>query len=154
MPVAYETSETPVSSGIDSEKPAPVVNGQKPSSSPVGRKTNPVATKAKYSTAGKATPLASAQPKDNADVVTEKAKATVAAMMHDPASSTFAEMKRVVRNLLGDQVEAVCGRIRGKYTAGGDTAELPFVFIVANNEAYIVDGSNTTATTAHRNLCD
>jgi len=84
----------------------------------------------------------------------EKAKATVAAMMQDPASSTFGEMKRVVRNLLGDPVEAICGRVRGKYTAGGDPGELPFVFIVANDEAYIVDGSSTTAATAYRNLCD
>lgn len=154
IPVADEIAETPFASRPENEKSAPVKNGPKPSFASIDKKTNPVATKAKYSTAGKTMPLPSAPHKDNVDPAMEKAKATVAAMMQDPASSTFAEMKRVVRNLLGDPVEAICGRVRGKYTAGGDPGELPFVFIVANDEAYIVDGSSTTAATAYRNLCD
>jgi len=154
MPIVDEIAETPVSSPVENEKPAPAKNRPKPSFARIGQETNPVATTAKYNTAGKTTPLPSARHTESADPVMEKAKATVAAMMQEPASSTFDEMKRVVRTLLGDPVEAICGRVRGKYTAGGDPGELPFVFIVANDEAYIVDGSSTTAATAYRNLCD
>jgi len=151
--IADQGIETPVYFWVENGNSALATKTLNPSSTRIGKKTNQVASKATYTVAGKMIPLPSAQQNDHGDPVIEKVRATIAAMMEDPASSTFGEMKRVVTNLLGEPIEAICGYVRGKNASGGDTGEIPFVFIVPNDEAYIVDGNSTTAATAHRNLC-
>jgi len=146
--------ETPLPFNAENANYTPSTNTRSVPPDKSGKKTNQITKKAKYSVAGKMMPLRSDQPKDTSDPVIEKMKATIAAMMEDPASSTFSEMKRVVTNLLGERVEAICGHVRGKHASRTDTAEMPFVFIIANDEAYIVDGISTTAATAHRNICN
>jgi hypothetical protein len=146
-PVAFKVAAQNTKSTI-------AANTQNPPSAQFGKKTDPVAKGAKYSIPGKMRPLPSAQPNDKADPVIEKAKATIAAMMEIPASAEFGEMKRAVRNVLGESIDTICGYVKGKNASGGDTGEMPFVYIIQRDEAYIVDGSNAMAATAYRNLCN
>jgi hypothetical protein len=132
---------------------ASAANTQNPPSAQFGKKTDPVAKGAKHTIAGKMRPLPSAQSNDKADPVIEKAKATIAAMMENPASAEFGEMKRAVRNVLGESIDTICGYVKGKNASGGDTGEFPFLYIIQHDEAYIVDGSSAMAATAYRNLC-
>jgi hypothetical protein len=144
-----------------------------------GKKTNPAARKANFTIAGKMKPamevkkepevapkieaktgskmepLPAAQLNDKADPVTEKAKATIAATMENPASAEFREMRRAVRNTLGQPIDIICGYVKGKNASGGDIGEKQFVYIVQLDEAYIVDGSgDVIAPAAYRYLCN
>jgi hypothetical protein len=98
---------------------------------------------------------ASAQLGGEADTVSKKAKSTIAAKMEDP-SAEFSDMKRAVRkNTLGKPIDTICGYVKGKSASGGDTRERPFLYLVQEDEAYIVDGSrDMTAATAYRNICN
>jgi hypothetical protein len=83
--------------------------------------------------------------------VTKKAKLTIAAKMENPESVVFIEMKRAVReNALGNSIDTICGRVRGKLV--GDTGDRPFVYVVQKDEAYI--GAYTIATTEYRKICN
>jgi hypothetical protein len=139
---------------VQNAKSTIAANTQKSPSAQVGEKTDPVAKGAKYTMAGKMRPLPSAQPNNKAHLVIEKAKATIAAMMENPASAEFGEMKRAVRNVLGESIDTICGYVKGKNASGGDTGEIPFLYIIQHDEAYIVDGSSTMAATAYRDLCN
>ncbi len=120
-----------------------------------GKKNNPVARRAKYTIAAKMKPLPSAQLDDKADPVIEKAKATIAATMQNPASTEFREMRRAVRNALGQPIDTICGYVKGKSASGGDIGEKQFVYIVQLDEAYIVgDSGDVIAPAAHRYLCN
>src|SRR5262245_8324669 len=57
---------------------------------------------ANYTAAARIAPLPPAQLSDKPDPVIEKAKATVAAMMENPASAVFGEMKRAIRDVYGE----------------------------------------------------
>jgi hypothetical protein len=129
-------------------------NTHTPPSTRFGKKTNPVAKRAKHTIAGKMEPLPSAQLNDEADPVTEKAKATIAAMMENPASAEFGKTKRAVKNLLGEPLETICGYVKGKNASGGETGEMPFLYIVQHNEAYLVDGTSPLAETVYGVLCN
>jgi hypothetical protein len=76
--------------------------------------------------------------------------------MEDPASVEFVEMKRAVRkNTLGQPIDTICGHIKGKTTSGQDTGERPFIYIVKENDAYVVDGGgDLTAASVYRNICN
>jgi hypothetical protein len=152
-PTAAQIDSKPVTFKVEAQdlKAAIAPSTQNPPSARLG-KTNPVAKGARHAIAGKIRPLPSAELNDNADI--EKAKATIAAMMENPASSQFGEMKRTVRDLLGESIDTICGYVRGKNAAGGDTGEMPFLYIIQHDEAYIVDGTSTMAETAYRNLCN
>jgi hypothetical protein len=128
-------------------------NAQDGSSARSGKKTPAVTKTPTYSTMGQMRPLPSAQLSDKADPVTEKAKATIAAIMENPGSAEFGDMTRAIKTLLGEPVETICGYVKGKTASGGDTGEMPFVYIVAQNEAYLVDGRSPMADTVYRNLC-
>ena len=114
------------------------------SSAQIGKKTKAVAQRAKYTVAGKTAPLPVAQRakytvagktaafppaqlKDKADPVTEKAKASITAMMENPASAEFSNLKRAVKNLRDEPVDTICGSVKGKNASGGDTGEMPFL---------------------------
>lgn len=89
------------------------------------------------------------------DPVLTKAKSTIAAKMEDPASAEFADMNRATRkNTFGQPVDTICGHVRGKKASGEDTGERPFLYLVKEDEAYVVDGNaDSAASIAYRNIC-
>jgi hypothetical protein len=100
-------------------------------------------------------PAASGPPAGTPDPVIVKAKATIAAKLEIPASAEFGEMNRAVRkNVLGQSVDTICGRVKGKNASGEDTGDRPFLYLVKDDEAYVVDGTaGSAAATAYRNIC-
>jgi hypothetical protein len=98
---------------------------------------------------------ASGRPAETSDPVIIKAKTTIAAKLEDPASAEFGEMKRAIRkNTLGKSVDTICGRVKGKNASGEDTGDRPFLYLVTEDEAYVVDGpANSAAASAYRNIC-
>ena len=98
---------------------------------------------------------ASGRPAETSDPVIIKAKTTIAAKLEDPASAEFGEMKRAPRkNMLGKSVDTICGRVKGKKASGEDTGDRPFLYLVTEDEAYVVDGpANSAAASAYRNIC-
>ena len=101
-------------------------------------------------------PPASGPPAGTSDPVIVKAKATIAAKLEKPASAEFGEMNRAVRkNVRGESVDTICGRVKGKKASGEDTGDRPFLYLVKDDEAYVVDGSaSLAAATAYRNICN
>jgi hypothetical protein len=99
---------------------------------------------------------ASDRPADTSDPVLNKAKNSVAAKMEDPASAEFGDMKRAIRkNTFGRPVDTICGHVRGKNPSGGDTGERPFLYLVKEDDAYVVDGkTGSAAAIAYRNICN
>jgi hypothetical protein len=97
------------------------------------------------------------QHSDTTDPVLTKAKARIAAKMEDPSSAQFADMKRAPRkNTLGQPIDTICGHVKGKKTSGEDTGERPFLYLVKEDEAYVVDGNadaDSAAAIAYRNIC-
>jgi hypothetical protein len=96
------------------------------------------------------------QPAQASDSIIDKAKVTVAAKMENPASAEFQDMKRAIRtNSLRQSIDAICGHVKGKKASGEDTGEMPFLYLVKDDEAYIVRGGpETPAATAYRNICN
>jgi hypothetical protein len=103
-----------------------------------------------------ADPAASGPPAGTSDPVIVKAKATIASKLENPASAEFVEIKRAVRkNVLGQSVDTICGRVKGKKASGEDTGDRPFLYLVKDDEAYVVDGSaSLAAASAYRNICN
>jgi hypothetical protein len=97
----------------------------------------------------------SAQPVQASDPVLKKARITVAAKLDDPASAEFEDMKRAMRkNTFGQPVDTICGHVKGKKTSGEDIGEKPFLYLVKEDEAYVVDNNpESAAATAYRNIC-
>ena len=96
------------------------------------------------------------KPAVTQDPVMEKAKASVAAKMENPASAEFSDMDRAFRkNTLGRATDTICGHVRGKNASGGNTGERPFLYLVKEDDAYVVDGKpESAAATAYRNICN
>jgi hypothetical protein len=97
---------------------------------------------------------APSRPAETPDPVIVKAKATIAAKLEDSASAEFGEMKRAMRkNTLGKPVDTICGRVKGK-KASGEGGDWPFLYLVTEDEAYVVNGpANSAAASAYRNIC-
>jgi len=137
-------------------KPA-IAKAEKASSAEDRDKTTHLEAKSAKPTAVTAIvePHASAPPAATPDPVIVKAKATIAAKLENPASAEFGEMNRAVRkNLLGQAVDTICGRVKGKKVSGEDTGDRPFLYLVKDDEAYVVDGpAGSAAATAYRNIC-
>jgi hypothetical protein len=95
-------------------------------------------------------------PPAASDAVVSKAKITIAAKMEDPASAEFADMKRAIRkNTFGQPVDTICGHVKGKNASGADTGERPFLYLVKDDDAYVVNGNaESAAAIAYRNLCN
>lgn len=113
------------------------------------KKTKPTVTEAKVEAP------APARPADTPDPVISKAKMTIAAKLEDPASAEFGEMKRAMRkNTLGQSVDTICGHVKGKKASGEDTGDRPFLYLVKEDDAYVVDGpAGSAAASAYRNIC-
>jgi hypothetical protein len=149
------TGGKPAAFKVDSLETKSVIaaNTQYSLSAQLGDKNRPVTKRPTYDTMAEMKPLPSTQLSDKADPVTEKAKATIAAIMENPGSAEFGEMTRAIKTLLGEPIETICGYVKGKNASGGETGEMPFVYIIAHNEAYLVDGRSPMADTVYRNLC-
>jgi hypothetical protein len=105
----------------------------------------------------KVEPPASTPRSETADPVLDKAKITIAARLAEPASAEFGEMKRAMRkNTLGQSVDTICGRVKGKTASGEDIGDRPFLYLVKDDEAYVVDGgaAGSAAAAAYRNICN
>jgi hypothetical protein len=104
----------------------------------------------------KAVGSSSTQLGDKSDPVTIEAKIAIASKMEDPASVEFVEMKRAMRkNMLGDSIDTICGYVKGKTTSGEDTGERPFIYIVKEKDAFVVDDSgDLIAVTTYGNICN
>ena len=149
-PTSFKTS-----SAKTKLKSTTVARAEKPSSAHA--RDGDVAMKTAKSTviAAKVEPPASNQPAESPDPVIVRAKTTIAAKLEDPKSAEFGEMKRAARkNMLGKSVDTICGLVKGKKASGEDTGARPFLYLVTEDEAYVVDGpANSAAASAYRNIC-
>ena len=159
--------------------------GQPLEPKPTSFKTSSAKTKLKSTTVARAEKPSSAHARDG-DVAMKTAKSTVIAAKveppasnqprrgftrschsqgedhdrceaEDPKSAEFGEMKRAVRkNTLGQSVDTICGRVKGKKASGEDTGDRPFLYLVKDDDAYVVvDGAaGLAAASAYRNICN
>ena len=88
-----------------------------------------------------------------ADPVTDKAKAAIAAMLQEPASAEFYNLKRAKKTLLHKTVDTICGYVRAKSGSGGTGRDMPFLYTVDDSQAYLVNGESQVAVTVHGTLC-
>lgn len=96
------------------------------------------------------------RPEEVPNPVLNKAKAAIAAKLENPASAEFSDMDRAFRkNTFGRSIDTICGHVSGKTASGGDTGERPFLYLVKEDDAYVVDGKpNSAAAIAYRNICN
>jgi hypothetical protein len=111
---------------------------------------------AKSTTVAKTESAPAAEPADAIDPVVDKAKIAVTVKLENPASAAFTDMNRAMRkNMLGQSVDTICGRVKSKKASGEDADDRVFLYLVKNDEAYVVDGSPTSAaSSAYRNICN
>jgi hypothetical protein len=114
------------------------------------------AAKSTTTTTAKVEPAAAAQAPDAIDPVVDRAKIAVSVKLEDPASAAFSEMNRSMRkNTLGQSVDTICGHVKSKKASGEDIGDRPFLYLVKDDEAYVADGSpSSAASTAYRNICN
>ena len=150
MDAAKPTTPTAKDEAATAElEPAPTkVEAAAPKAEPVAAKIEPLAPKVEPPTSGR--------PAETSDPVIAKAKATIASRLDDPKSAEFGEMKRAMRiNTLGRSVDTICGYVKVKKAAGEGTGDMPFLYLVKDDEAYVVNGPPTSiAATAYRNICN
>ena len=117
--------------------------------------TEPVLNKGTTAIGGKMEGPATGQPSETPDPVLKKAKITVAAKMENPASAEFVDMKRAMReNTFGQPFEVICGHVKGKKKSGEATGERPFLYLVKQEEAFIVASNpDSMAAIAYRAHC-
>jgi hypothetical protein len=117
--------------------------------------SEPVLNKETTTIAGKPEVLATGQPSETSDPVLKKAKITVAAKMENPASAEFLDMHRAMReNAFGQPFEVICGHVKGRKKSSESTGERPFLYLVKEDEAFIVGGNpNSMAAIAYRAHC-
>jgi len=138
---------SPEGSPVDEPAPSP---NMKPEMRASGQRS-----KERIAVAAKPNVPASERPADSSDPVLKKARTTVAAKLQDQGSAEFEGMKRAMRkNTFGQPVDTICGHVRVKKASGEDTGERPFLYLVKEDEAYVVDGNaGSAAATAYRNIC-
>lgn len=150
---------------------------------PAPSKPKVASTKAKFATAAKTAKLSADQPSqqtekveektaspsttksearpaqtgDTSDTVVKKAKTKIAANIEDPTSAEFGDMKRALRkNTLGQPIDTICGHVKGKKKSGETIAEMPFLYLVKEDTAYVVVDGNpeSVAAVAYRTICN
>jgi hypothetical protein len=130
---------------------------EKPSSDDERDKAYLATTKAKSTViAAKVEPAALGHSAEPSDPVIIRANTAIAARLEVPASAEFGEMKRAFRkNTFGKSVDTICGRVKGKKASGEDTGDKPFLYLIAEDDAYVVDGPpGSAAASAYRNICN
>jgi len=95
------------------------------------------------------------QSDETLDAVMNKAKATTAAILTNPESAEFDDMKRAIRNgMAGQTVDSICGRVKEKKALGETISDRPFVYLVKEDKAYIDDGyPESVPATWYRGVC-
>ena len=90
------------------------------------------------------------------DRIAARPKIAVAVKLENPPSAVFSDMKRSMRtNTLGQSVDTICGRVKGKKTSGEDIGDRPFLYLVKDNVAFVADDSPSSAdSTAHSAICN
>jgi hypothetical protein len=155
-PVEPAPASSKASAATTKGKPAVAAKTEQPSTAHVRDRSHLAAKDAKSSVIeAKVEAPASARPAETSDPVLIKAKTTIAAKLEDPAAAEFSEMKRAIRkNTFGKPVDTICGRVKGKKASGEATGDKPFLYLVTEDEAYVVDGPATSAAaSAYRNIC-
>ena len=96
------------------------------------------------------------QPAQTSNSIMSRAKMAIAAKLENPASAEFQDMKRAIRtNTLRQNIDTICGHVKGKNASGADTGEMAFLYLVKDDDAYIVSGGpETAAAAAYRNICN
>ena len=124
--------------------------------SPQFDQTDATATKENTTANAKAAPQISVESTDSPDPVMAKAKTTIAAKMEIVMAVVFSDMHRALRkNVLDESIDTICGYVNGKNASGGDIGERPFLYLVKEDEAYIVNGTNDMGVlAAYRNICN
>jgi hypothetical protein len=149
-------------------RPYPVATGAKSATAPKSRKPSSASASASARSGGRADLVQTAhaptrtdasatyRSAESSDPILNKARISVAAKMEDPASAEFGDMKRAVRkNTLGRPTDTICGHVRGKNASGADTGERPFLYLVKEDDAYVVAGkADSAAAIAYRNICN
>ena len=156
-PVEPAPASSRANSTTTKGKPAVAAKTEEPSTAHAREKPHLAAKAAKPAVIeAKVEAPASGRSAETSDPVIVKAKATIAAKLEDPASAEFGEMKRAIRkNALGKSIDTICGRVKGKKASGEDTEDRPFLYLVTEDEAYVVNGpANSGAAIAYRNICN
>ena len=117
--------------------------------------SDPVLNKTTTAIGGKAESQAIDQSSETSDPVLKKAKTVLAAKMEDPASVEIVDIKRATnKNTFGQSFEIICGRVKGKMKSGEATGERPFLYLVKEDEAFIVGGNpDSMAAIVYRAQC-
>jgi len=139
-------------------KTEPTTVGGKAESQAAGQSSetsDPVLKKEPTTIAGRTEGPASGQPAETSDPVLKKAKIVVAAKMEDPTYAEFVDMKRIMRkSSFGEPFEIICGHVKGKMKSGEATGDRPFLYLVKEDEAFIVGGNpDSMAAIAYRVHC-
>jgi hypothetical protein len=149
---------TAVRASVETNKPKPAVASKPNILLPptASNRADHLAEATKARAMAKVEATAPVQMAATSDAVIVKAKTTIAAKMEDTTSVEFADMKRAIRkNTFGQPVDTICGHVKGKNALGADTGERPFLYLVKDDDAYVVDGNaESAAAIAYRNLCN
>ena len=154
-----ETKPAPVKPKVAAKKPARFTTATKATKKPSPDQPSKPPEKAeqKAAAATTATPAAPpAPPTDTSEAVVQKAKTKIAASIDEPASAEFGDMKRALRkNTFGQPIDTICGHVKGKKKSGEITGDLPFLYIVKDDTAYVVveGNSESVAAVAYRTIC-
>jgi hypothetical protein len=138
-PSHKSTARTPTESKV----------GAKYSKTIKSKKTKAIA-KALYT--GSTTPSRAAQPK-RADSIPKKAKAAIAALLENPASAQFYNLKRAQRKLLDTTMDSICGYVKAKDGPRRKIRAMPFLYTVDDGEAYLVNGRSQVSASVHGAVC-
>jgi len=154
-----ETKPAPAKPKVAAKKPARFTTATKATKKPSPDQPSkpPEKPEQKAAAATTATPAAPpAPPADTPEAVVQKAKTKIAASIDEPASAEFGDMKRALRkNTFGQPIDTICCHVKGKKKSGEITGDLPFLYIVKDDTAYVVvDGnSESVAAVAYRTIC-
>jgi len=151
-PIELKPSSTKVHSARKEAKSKPPKN----SSSSAKADSQAATEKAKSTSPAAVEDSAANQPTQTSDSIMSRAKMAIAAKLENPASAEFQDMKRAIRtNTLRQNVDTICGHVKGKNASGADTGEMAFLYLVKDDDAYVVSGGpETAAAAAYRNICN
>ena len=155
-PIEPAPASSKTNSATTRVKPAVAAKTEEPSTARVRDRSHLAAKATKPSVIeAKVEVPASGPPAETSDPVIIKAKTTIAAKLEDPASAEFSEMKRAIRkNTFGKPVDTICGHVKGKKVSGEETEDRPFLYLVKEDDAYVVNGpAGSAAASAYRNIC-
>jgi len=147
-PAPANTKSAPVTPAAPAIAPASAPTEPSDQTGLIGKSATPVISSAP----GAPVPSQSA---DTPDAVVNKAKAKTAAILTDPESAEFDDMKRAIRkDMSGQPVDSICGRVKEKKASGAGVSDRPFLYLVKEDKAYIDDGyPESVAATWYRAVC-